>query len=353
MGAMQGMVHMCQMLVERFPDQYKMIVMEQPQYPPQRNGLLLLLDKVCNNLSIENDGNPLNHYKNHIFKEKLLALCEPMFKSLKEGDEVFLLEYLTFNAPQYELACYIKRAFPFIRIYALTHLTVISLKKYQHFIGRNLIKKWAKPVDKMLTLGTSLSYYLESCGIDKSKISTGFHYVDLEYYNKKEPLEVHQPIRVITMGAMKRNYALLADIVKKCPDVNWTICRGNNRDIDAIFKEYNNVSLKGFLNEDELKHQMDLADISINVMEDTIGSNVITTSLAMGLAMVVSDVGSIRDYTDDTNALFCSNDEGSFRAAINLLAHDKEKVLQMKKSSINLSKRLNISSINEWFSSLH
>ena len=36
---------------------------------------------------------------------------------------------------------------------------------------------------------------------------------------------------------------------------------------------------------------MNDSDISLNVMKDTIGSNVICTSMATGLAMVVSDVG--------------------------------------------------------------
>lgn len=74
--------------------------------------------------------------------------------------------------------------------------------------------------------------------------------------------------------------------------------------MDDLFPKTPNVELKGFLEEDELRHQMDIADVSLNVMEDTVGSNVITTSMAMGLAMIVSDVGSIRDYCNDANALF-------------------------------------------------
>ena len=56
-----------------------------------------------------------------------------------------------------------------------------------------------------------------------------------------------------------------------------------------------------------MQHYMNDSDISLNVMKDTIGSNVICTSMATGLAMVVSDVGSIRDYCDETNACFCSS----------------------------------------------
>ena len=59
--------------------------------------------------------------------------------------------------------------------------------------------------------------------------------------------------------------------------------------------------------ESELRQHMANANISLNVMEDTVGSNVIVTSLAMGLAMICSNVGSIKDYCDDSNTILCNN----------------------------------------------
>ena len=86
---------------------------------------------------------------------------------------------------------------------------------------------------------------------------------------------------------------------------------------------------------------MDASDISLNVMKDTIGSNVICTSMAMGLAMVCSDVGSIHDYCDDTNAFFCKSTE-DFVKVLQDLSREPEKVIEMKKSSFEKSKRLSI-----------
>lgn len=94
---------------------------------------------------------------------------------------------------------------------------------------------------------------------------------------------------------------------------------------------------------------MDIADVSLNVMEDTVGSNVITTSMAMGLAMVVSDVGSIRDYCNDENALFCQNNVEQFVRSIKKLQNNLQLVLRMKKVSLENSKRLQIDNINRWF----
>lgn len=350
-GNHAGMMHMCKMLVDKYPGEYKMFVKEQPLKIQSRKGLGLFFDKVCRKLRYENDSNPINHYNNEVFFNEYLELCKPMFENLKDTDEVFLLEYLTFNAPQYKLAQYIREHFPKVRIYALTHLTVVDLKRYSKIKG-NVVKKWAKPINKMLTLGSSLSQYFEECGLSKEKISTGFHYVDDTYYHKSTELTVHEPLTIIAMGAMKRNYDLLAKIVNKCPKVHWIVCRGRHEEVDVLFPKHENVELKRFLSEDELRHQMEISDVSINIMLDTIGSNVVTTSMSMGLAMIASDVGSIRDYCTEANTILCQNTPESFIKAINTLSNDKDKVMSMKKASEELAKRLTIENISNWFSSL-
>ena len=87
-------------------------------------------------------------------------------------------------------------------------------------------------------------------------------------------------------------------------------------------------------------------------MEDTVGSNVITTSMAMGLAIIVSDVGSIRDYCNKENAVFCMNDINEFVEAIKKLCHENHRVRIMKEQSKKISSHWSIQNINKWFSSL-
>ena len=74
-----------------------------------------------------------------------------------------------------------------------------------------------------------------------------------------------------------------------------------------------------------------------------LGSNVIVTSLAMGLAMICSDVGSIRDYCDESNTIFCqNNDVSQFSDAITILSQNRNKLAAMQKSAIQKSKLLTI-----------
>lgn len=344
-GNHAGMRHMCDMLKKKYPAEYEVYVKEMPKVWEYSK---TFLEKIHWKLF---GARAQKAYLEITYPKEYLELCKPMFSKLKAGDEVFLLEYLLPWASQYELACYIRKNYPEVKIYALSHLTC---KFFDEITAKEsgIIKKWAEPVDKMLTLGSSLSDYFEKAGITKEKISTGFHYVDSAYYHKQQPIDVHSPLRVIMMGALQRDYGMLAEIVKQCPNVHWTICRGR-KNVDDLFPKSSNVELKGFLSEEELRHQMDIADVSLNVMEDTVGSNVITTSMAMGLAMIVSDVGSIRDYCDEKNAIFVENNIGDFVKGINSLCDDKRnRVYEMKENSINMSHRLHIEEVNKWFSFL-
>lgn len=343
-GNHAGMRHMCELLVDKYSKEYEMFV---KGFPKQWKGPVTFFEKVKYHLYKKYAE---KRYFSKGYTQEYLELCRPMFQKLKEGDEVFLLEYMLPWAPQYGLACYIREHFPKVKINALSHLTC---KYFDEMLAKepDLIQKWAKPVDRLLTLGSSLSAYFEKNGISREKISTGFHYVDSYYYHKLTVVGVHSPLRVIMMGALQRDYCMLSEIVKRCPNVHWIICRGR-KNVDDLFPKSPNVELKGFLDEDELRHQMDMADVSLNIMEDTIGSNVITTSMAMGLAMVVSDVGSIRDYCDEENAVFCKNDVNKFVDEINHLENNAILVKKMKMASLQKSKRLVIENINRWFLSL-
>lgn len=345
-GNHAGMKHMCDLLVSQYPNEYELYVKKIPKkwsVSQSKNRLLCCVNNILMKIK-------RYRYIKYTYPKEYFTLCKSMFAKLKDGDEVFLLEYLIPWASQYELACHIRRNFPNVKLYALSHLTG---KYFDEMTAKepNIIQRWARPIDKMLTLGSSLSSYFEKAGVPKEKISTGFHYVDSDYYCKQTELCVHTPVRIITMGALQRDYRMLAEIVRNCPDFHWIICRGR-KNVDPLFPNTPNIELKGYMEEHELREQMDNADISLNVMEDTVGSNVITTSMAMGLAMIVSDVGSIRDYCSKDNALFCLNEVTSFISTINSLNQNQEKIREMKKSSLNNIASLDIKNINSWFSNL-
>lgn len=214
-----GMKHMCDLLKKKYPSDYEVYVKEMPKVWENPK---TFLEKIQWKLF---GARAQKTYIKTTYPNEYLELCKPMFSKLKAGDELFLLEYLLLWASQYELACYIRENYPKVKIYALSHLTG---KYFDEMTAKepDLIQKWAKPVDKLLTLGSSLSSYFEKAGVSKEKLSTGFHYVDSDYYQKQQPMKPNSPLKVIMMGALQRDYGMLAEVVKQCPDVHWIICRG-------------------------------------------------------------------------------------------------------------------------------
>lgn len=95
------------------------------------------------------------------------------------------------------------------------------------------------------------------------------------------------------------------------------------------------------VDETELRQYMSESDISLNVMYDTVGSNVIVTSLGMGLAMLCSDVGSIRDYCNDENAMFCKS-VSDFSEALKLLVMDRDRLSKMQLAAAEKGRELSV-----------
>lgn len=244
------------------------------------------------------------------------------------------------------LAKRVKREFPHITVQGLVHLVP---KKLDMSFSASKFKEWTDFVDYMVTLGSSLTTYFKDKGIAENRLITTFHYVDNDYY-KKEFIKTDAEVRVIAMGNQMRNIQLLKSIVAELPQVKFVICQGIG-DMRKDFEGFTNVKLIPFVSEGELKSYMDSSDISLNVMHDTIGSNVIVTSMAMGLAMICSDVGSIHDYCSEDNCIFCQNENTeSFINAITQLVNDSEKLCMMQSNSLKMASKL---SINNFAISFH
>ena len=337
-GNHAGMVHMCNLLVERWPEKYTIICKSQPAKITVRGNWLT--KKIYSRI----DRSRLKKEWNKDY----MSICQDMFHHLKSGDEVFLLEYNLPTTSQFELAKYIRKHYPDVKIRTLSHLTPTLLNRKK---ANRYIPEWSKPVDTEMTMGSGLTEYLRKCGVPDSMLSTGFHYVDNDYYHLSiEEIQLKERPTIIAIGALQRDFSLLADIANNTPNVNWIICKGR-KDVDSYFHG-DNIRLVGFVPEDELRDLMRQSDLSINVLEDTVGSNVITTSLAMGLGFIVSDVGSIRDHVDEKCAVFCENTKDSFIQAINSLANDPQRIVNMRKASLERVKNITIDKVDNWFSNL-
>lgn len=262
---------------------------------------------------------------------------------VKKQDTVFLMEYFL---PMCEQSYIAKLLYKKAKIIGVVHSIPATIDRL--YTEKKLIKK-ASYLDHLLTLGSSLTEHLINRGIPSSLITTTYHYVDNTFYHneRKGEKDSSQKLQVICMGNMARDYDNLAKIVSKTPDINYYICKGH-ASIDWMFSNYPNANLLGYVSENELRTYMHKSDVSLNLMKDTVGSNVITTSLSSGLAMVCSNVGSIKDYIpNDSGYLF--NDVYEAIEILNMLNKDKAKLYLAQKNSLDNAKRIDLNNFLEWF----
>lgn len=321
-----GMSHMCDLLANNHRCEFRLFKIK-PR--PSRNFSNNIINKVIKYLVRK-------YYSiNYNFK------YNSFLKSIKHGDKVFLLDYLMPFCDQREIAVQILKLNANVRIIGLAHLTPSAMLTV---LTKEQIREWSTYTDAVMTLGSSLSSFLEACGIDKRKIITAFHYVDHKYYkpsNLNYKISTRNSLRIIIIGNVQRNFIILESIIKKANTMDFTLFTGGNQGLFSVFSKYPNVHLKGYTNENEIRYEMAMADISLNVMEDTVGSNVITTSLAMGLAIVASNVGSIKDYCNENCAIFCNKEE-DYVEALNILKNNSDLLSKKKNESLILSKKLHI-----------
>ncbi len=316
-----GMKYLCKELERRFPTKFMAYIIPYNRFSPHcfiGQKISGIIGRILTCIRINN-------------------VCNWLDSRLQEGDEVFLMEYMGKRLNQYQIAHHIKLHWKGVQISAIVHLVPQILSKD---FNDKTMKRWIDSVDRIITFGHSLTDYLIKRGAPPEKVHTSFHYVDDFYQQTKE--HSYGKLKILVMGNQMRNISLLNEIVRTLPEVNFTICQGTS-DLTGLFHDAQNVTLIPFLEEYSLREEMEKADISLNIMIDTIGSNVIVTSMAMGLAMICSDVGSIRDYCDDSNCLFC-HDVVDFKSAILKLNKSPKLLKSLQNGSLAKAKNLSIDS---------
>lgn len=329
-GNHAGFLHICNLLKTSFSKDYTVITdygVEKKQFVSNP-----FINRIINTVD--------RRYHARVYR----ASIRRMMRNLHNGDEVFLMEYLHQIANQKKMAFKIREEKPNVRIYGLAHLTPSALE--QSFAKEDY-EKWTQPINAYLTLGSSLTSFLLEKTHHTIPVYTLFHPVDRSYFF---PLNIDkQCFTVIALGNLQRTYDLLEVVVEKMPQVKFILCAGF-ADLSS-FEKYPNATVMGYMPESELRRQLSKADISLNVMDDTVGSNVITISMAMHLAMVVSDVGSIRDYCSEDNALFCKEVD-DYVKAISFLSANPVVLKRFQEASAQKAERLSVERFNDLIKSI-
>lgn len=255
----------------------------------------------------------------HYYLSRIWQLSVALYlkQVLCENDIVFFIEYLGgWRAGGHSIiASTLKKWNIKNHLCGLVHLAKSHL--LESYNEKNIVLE-LNNIDYIIVMGSSLEKDIIQLGFE-GKILTTFYYVDTKFYHPLKT-ESNKRLKAIAIGNLKRNHHAIANIAKNCPEIDFIVCSGKSN-LDYLTTE--NVSVLGYMEEKEMLMHMQNADISLSIMEDTVGSNVIVTSLACGLINVVSDVGSIRDYCSEKNSVFCTTEQ-DFISALKALSTDHE-----------------------------
>lgn len=259
---------------------------------------------------------------------------------IKKDDIVFLMEYFL---PETEQSVIYKLLCQKVEVRALAHLVPDLIRSYY---SDQEIKNNTAQLSKLYVLGSSLKKFFCTKHIPEDKIKTTFHYVDTDYYRNIE--SVNKRLRCICMGSMERDYTALNYLIAQNPQIDFIVCKGKTKKNIPI-ENFPNLIVYGFVSEDELLKLMQTSDISLNLMKDTIGSNVITTSLACGLVVLASNVGSIKDYIEDKHdgLLFESKEECD--QILKRLDNDRNLLGTIKRNAVSKANKMNLNNFYKWF----
>jgi hypothetical protein len=313
-----GMYYFATKLASKYPE---VVFINEPSYSPDYDSFKVKFRKIIWFL---------------IISSKLILCSSP------KTDSIFFVEYLG-NGWQKNISRFIRLFNKKIKIFGLVHLPIYFLNDAGY--SNKDLRRDCNLVDELFVLGTSLKKDFETIGVT-SKIHFLHHYVDRSFYFPS--IRNSNVITVIAYGNMMRDFDLLYAIVSSISTYNCKIivCLGKLSD-NWGFCDLINVEVFNYISENLLLEKIQSSDINLSVMTDTIGSNTIVSSMACGLAQVCSGVGSIRDYCDDSNAIFCDNTIASFVDAIDKMKSDVELLNKMKMNSINISNKYDFNIISE------
>jgi glycosyltransferase involved in cell wall biosynthesis len=286
----------------------------------------------------------INNYPHYFQRLHFYILIYYLKFILKSRDKILFMEYLGVGSGnQTGIAMKLRGKMVTSSFYGMVHLSGNNLMKLYN--SKDDIRKGVEMLDRIIVFGSSLKTFFESLGFG-NKVTQTFHYADNSYY-KSANKPKQAKLQVIHMGNLERNFDFLKNIIEDCPDIDFHICQGV-LDLNKLFNGLPNVEMYRYLAENELLELMQKCHVSLNVLDDTVGSNVITTSMACGLVNVASDVGSIRDYCNDENSILCKN-KMEFVFALNKLSSDKLLLQKLSSASLNHSKNLSMDKSIDFF----
>lgn len=172
--------------------------------------------------------------------------------------------------------------------------------------------------------------------IPREKIFFIPHGIDTDFFHPSIPFAEREDNICLFVGNFLRDFKTFKKVMR--------IVHSKNNVIQFVvitrqenfkhFRDEKNIVLKTKLEDEELLHYYQKATLFLQCMEDCTANNSVLESLACGLPMVVTDIGGIRDYVDESSAVLVPAHNPERMAEIVLtLWGDKTRLEQMSERS--------------------
>lgn len=161
------------------------------------------------------------------------------------------------------------------------------------------------------------------------------HGVDTDYFQPGEGSKIDSKL-VLSVGTHLRDFDTLAlaaaTVERKESDIHFAVVTHPER--GHVFVGLPHVRVYSHISDDDLLRLYQQADLAVFPLQDCTANNAVLEAMACGLPIVVTDVGGIRDYVDETCAMLTPRkDAQAIAEAIMQLCSDSALRQQLGKQS--------------------
>lgn len=199
---------------------------------------------------------------------------------------------------------------------------ITRLKRYDHLAQ----------ADRIVLVGSSQYDFFQKY-VPADRITVLPHGVNTAFFKPAHPVRrlKHNQLTCLCIGYHLRDYPFLMRVAEQLQEFSFIRFRIISGAPEAMaLNRLRNVQVESGLSDAQLIEAYQQADVLTMPLIDTTANNVILEAMACGLPILTTDVGSIRDYIDETFALlFKPHDTRNYADAVVALSRNAGTVTAM------------------------
>jgi len=273
----------------------------------------------------------LNHMKANIEAEKLSIALKADIVHFSHWEDCYSSPFLFLSKNKH------------IKIIATSHQPVSCWQKNVRTL------KAIERLNALIVLSTAEKVFFEK--LIPGKVHVVAHGIDTDFFTPAKQSNIKDYKSCVFAGNWLRNIPLLVKIVSivtsKRKDIHFNVINqhiNNKRHPIYQLRNNKNVSLYKNISDEELRDVYRKSAVMVLPLIDSTANNGLMEAAACGLPVIVSDVGGVRDYTNNS---FCeyvplhSNADAFSEKILNLLDDTNAIDAKGKKASAFMSENFN------------